>query len=72
MTSPAAQTARQTDRAAQIDRGVSLKPQPLAENADRIEQLTILLAEIQATGDAVTLFQIAEMALGKGKRLVGC
>ena len=70
INSPAQSTAQ--PRTDLIGRRLGLAPQPLAANSDRLEQLAILLAEIEASEDAVALFQIAEMAFGKGKRIVGC
>ena len=72
MTNAKSQNSSQSDRDAQIDRGVALKPQPLRSNAARIEALAILLEEIEESGDAVLLFQISAMAMGKGQKLVGC
>jgi len=75
MTNSAAQTAAQTDRQPRADligRYLGLAPQPQAQNSDRAVALAILLEEIQDSGDAVLLFQVAEMALGMGKRLAGC
>jgi hypothetical protein len=47
------------ERRTAIRSALRIPPAPKAENSDRIDAITALMAEIQASGDTVALMQLA-------------